>query len=188
MEGLLRHLAVTERLTLLAPASSEFPLIDRLWTDALATKYIGGPRDLAVVHDHFTRYAADPVGFAAEEHEWWWSVVQKADASWVGLCALVQKVVEGKIETDLGYFLLPAHWRQGFATEALRPVLSFAFVELGLESVIAIIHSENEASAAVARRLGMQLDRQTLRMDGVIKRMYRLWRSDDKKVSSGANH
>jgi [ribosomal protein S5]-alanine N-acetyltransferase len=159
----------------------EFPVIDALWTNPLVTEYIGGPRDLAVVRDHFIRYAADPDQFFAEEHECWWSILEQATCAWAGLCALIQKAVDGKTETDLGYFLAPAYWHRGIATEALQPVLAFAFRDLVLESVIALIHPENAPSMAVAAKLGMHVEKDTLRMDGVNRRMYRLRRMDYEK-------
>lgn len=55
---------------------------------------------------------------------------------------------------DLGYRFVRAAWGRGFATEASRAVLDFAFGPLGLPRVIADIDPDNARSVAVVDRLG----------------------------------
>lgn len=50
---------------------------------------------------------------------------------------------------------------QGFATEATRAWVRYAFDELELDSVVSIYEPENVASGAVMRRLGFTLDRES---------------------------
>ncbi|MGC9665997.1 GNAT family N-acetyltransferase [Planosporangium sp. 12N6] len=57
---------------------------------------------------------------------------------------------------EIGYVLHPDFVGRGYATEAARALLSLGFDELGLHRVIARIDERNEASARVARRLGMR--------------------------------
>ncbi|MEV6597740.1 GNAT family protein [Actinoplanes sp. NPDC051346] len=57
---------------------------------------------------------------------------------------------------ELGYILDPRFAGRGYATEAATALLRLAFDDLGLHRVIARIDERNEASAAVARRLGMR--------------------------------
>jgi [ribosomal protein S5]-alanine N-acetyltransferase len=56
---------------------------------------------------------------------------------------------------DLGFELAPAHWGQGYATEAARAMLRFGFEVLGLHRVGAHCIAENTASARVLTKLGM---------------------------------
>jgi [ribosomal protein S5]-alanine N-acetyltransferase len=53
----------------------------------------------------------------------------------------------------------PAFQKQGFATEAARAMLDYAFRQLNLSRVIATTNYDNLASQAVMRRLGMRLER-----------------------------
>ncbi len=126
--------------------------------------------------EFFREYAEDPGTYAREEGDRWWSIVERSSGELVGLCSLLKKEVEGEIETDLGYFLLPAYWGRGYATEAAARVVGHAFSILQLDSLVAIIHPENAASIAVALKLGMQLEREELRSDGVLRLIYRLRR------------
>jgi RimJ/RimL family protein N-acetyltransferase len=57
---------------------------------------------------------------------------------------------------DLGYELSPEHWGRGYATEAARAMVEFAFVGLRLHRVWAECVSENAASRRVLEKLGMR--------------------------------
>jgi len=59
---------------------------------------------------------------------------------------------------ELGYVINPAYARRGFASEATRAVLDFAFFKLDLHRVTARIDTRNVASAAVAAKLGMRCE------------------------------
>ncbi|WP_432885005.1 GNAT family N-acetyltransferase [Kribbella sp. CA-245084] len=54
----------------------------------------------------------------------------------------------------LGYAIGADHWGRGYATDASRVLLRFAFGTLGRHRVTAAIGPENEASIAVVKRLG----------------------------------
>ncbi len=149
--------------------------ISALWTDPAVTEHIGGPRDRNLVTDFFRQYAADPDGCSEVEGERWWSAIERTSGELVGLCSLIEKEVEGRPEIDFGYFLLPSYWGRGYATEAAGLVIEHAFSDLRLESLVAVIHPDNTRSASVARKLGMRLEREVLRSDGVVRHLYRLY-------------
>ena len=57
---------------------------------------------------------------------------------------------------EMGWVFEPEHGGQGLATEAARAVLELAFSGLGLHRVEARLVAENDRSAALCERLGMQ--------------------------------
>lgn len=57
---------------------------------------------------------------------------------------------------EIGYILNPDFAGQGYATEAARAMLLLGFDELGLHRITARLDERNDASAKVARRLGMR--------------------------------
>ncbi|MGX6600539.1 GNAT family N-acetyltransferase [Micromonosporaceae bacterium Da 78-11] len=59
---------------------------------------------------------------------------------------------------EIGYVFHPDVAGHGYATEAAQAVLRWSFDGLGLHRVVARLDERNEASAAVARRLGMRLE------------------------------
>jgi RimJ/RimL family protein N-acetyltransferase len=57
---------------------------------------------------------------------------------------------------EIGYVLSPDFSGHGYATEAAHAMLRLGFDDLGLHRIIARIDERNDASAKVARRLGMR--------------------------------
>jgi RimJ/RimL family protein N-acetyltransferase len=78
---------------------------------------------------------------------------------------------------ELGYFVVAAQTGQGYAVEAARAVVQFAFEVLKVDRVELYCASDNLASARVAERIGFSLEgRQRQRhrkRDGVL--VDRLW-------------
>jgi ribosomal-protein-alanine N-acetyltransferase len=58
----------------------------------------------------------------------------------------------------LGYMIAADHWGNGYATDAARTVLRFAFGPLALHRVTAAIGPENSASIAVVKSLGFSYE------------------------------
>ena len=57
---------------------------------------------------------------------------------------------------EIGYVFNPDFAGHGYATEAATALLGFGFDGLGLHRIVARLDERNEASARVARRLGMR--------------------------------
>jgi len=70
----------------------------------------------------------------------------------------------------IGYIINPARHRQGIATEAVTALLDYCFGEFGLHRVQAFIHPDNNASRALAEKLGFRREgllRANLRVAGI---------------------
>lgn len=80
-------------------------------------------------------------------------IERRADAKVIGT-ALVFKYDEGSGRAELGYVIGRAHWRQGYAGEALRALLTHAFEVLHLRRIEAEVNPDNLASNALLRALG----------------------------------
>jgi RimJ/RimL family protein N-acetyltransferase len=57
---------------------------------------------------------------------------------------------------EIGYMLNPDFAGHGYATEAAHKLLRLGFDDLGLHRIIARVDERNDASARLARRLGMR--------------------------------
>ncbi|MFY7836189.1 MAG: GNAT family N-acetyltransferase [Novosphingobium sp.] len=64
-------------------------------------------------------------------------------------------LVEAGGDAELGYWIAQRHWGQGYATEAVRALLSFART-LGHRRVIATPFADNAASARVLAKAGFR--------------------------------
>jgi RimJ/RimL family protein N-acetyltransferase len=89
----------------------------------------------------------------------------KATGEAAGQCGLLTQLVDGAMELEIGYHMLPAHWHQGYATEAAIACKHFAFERKLAPSLISLIDPENFASQRVALRNGMVAERTTLHRD-----------------------
>jgi len=61
-------------------------------------------------------------------------------------------------EWEIGWGILPREWGKGYATEAARRLVDYAFHELNAHRVVAFCHVSNAASESVMRKLGMKQD------------------------------
>ena len=68
---------------------------------------------------------------------------------------------------EVGWTISPDYVGQGYATEAARAAIQYAFTELGWPQIIHVILEGNEASIAVARKVGSALVRKQRGVPGV---------------------
>lgn len=71
----------------------------------------------------------------------------------VGMCGLVKRAYLP--HPDIGYAFLPEATGKGYALEAARAVLTFAFTSLKMDKILAITVPENEKSVSLLHKLGM---------------------------------
>jgi len=76
--------------------------------------------------------------------------------TFVGVVAL--KVKPTAATAELGYAIVPAAQGMGYATEAAREVLRFAFADLALKRVTACCLAGNASSRRVLGKLGFRLE------------------------------
>ncbi len=61
-------------------------------------------------------------------------------------------------EWEVGWAVHPDKWDKGYATEAARKMIDWAFDELNIHRMVAFCHADNAASVRVMEKLGMQRD------------------------------
>lgn len=101
------------------------------------------------VRDHFRR------------HGWGlWAVEVHGGPSFVGFCGLQHVPFEAAFTpaVEIGWRLARAAWGHGYATEGARAALAFAWNQLHLDEVVAMVVPDNARSIAVMDRLGMTRD------------------------------
>ncbi len=62
-------------------------------------------------------------------------------------------------EFGLFYAISPAYQRQGYATEAVKALVDYAFQHLRLKRIVATTAYDNNASIGVMRKLGMRIEK-----------------------------
>lgn len=87
-----------------------------------------------------------------------WPVVLKSERRVIGECGITY-IPDYGTDVEIAWIYNRAYHGQGYATEAARAVLDYAFSEVRLPKVYALIERANGASIAVANKLRMNFDR-----------------------------
>jgi len=108
------------------------------------------PRDVASLRERYARLAS---GHSTDELAHWlnWILVRRDDGATAGY---VQATVEkGLSSGEVGYLVLPAQQRRGFAGEAVEAMVRHLFAA-GVRTLRATVDVRNAASIALLERLG----------------------------------
>lgn len=80
--------------------------------------------------------------------------------------AVLKVVPPGHGQGEIGFGVVPQHWKKGYATEIARALLEAGFKKLNLHRVAAQCAPENKASIRVMQKLG-------LAREGLLREHYR---------------
>jgi len=86
-----------------------------------------------------------------------WAIVLKENQKMIGTCGFTRIDEENSV-AEIGYVLNPAYWGNGFATEAAKKMVAFAFDVLNVNRVEARFLFGNEASLNVMKKIGMKFE------------------------------
>ena len=81
-----------------------------------------------------------------------WAIERLGTRELVGRAGLLN--LPGWPDVEVCWALSPKFWGNGYATEAAKAAVNWAFREAGIHRLISLIHPENQRSEAVALRLG----------------------------------
>lgn len=85
-----------------------------------------------------------------------WIVVSKQDNRIIGRAGIENREIDGETVQELGYLLGRKWQKKGYAQEACRKILQYAFEELGLEKIFLCTDRQNVNSIKLAERLGFK--------------------------------
>ncbi len=138
----------TDRLLLRPPLLEDFEGWAALMNDKQSAHHIGGTQPRSVAF----RGLLSMAGAWSLQGFGMFSVIEKSSGRWLGRVGPWRP--EGWPGTEVGWALRREAWGQGFALEAARAAMDWAFETLGWDEVIHCITPDNQASQAVARKLG----------------------------------
>jgi RimJ/RimL family protein N-acetyltransferase len=148
----------TDRFRLREMGHGDLDFIAGMLADPEVMRFYPKPlsRDesLAWIDRQLERYRTDGHGL--------WLVVEKASGAPAGQVGLLDQLVDGVHEDEIGYLIHRPFWRRGYASEAALGVRSYAWDTLKRRRVISLIRPRNLPSQGVARKLGMRIEKETL--------------------------
>lgn len=102
-----------------------------------------------------------------------WAVENKADGEVIGGLAL-SLLPPYEEDFEIGWQLKPATWGHGFATEASRALMRWAFATGRIDELYAVARPQNLRACATARRIGMQWVGETDKYYGLAMQVCRI--------------
>jgi len=146
----------TERLLLRMWKNEDFEPYALMCADPDIMRYLGGK-----TFDRLEawRHMAFHVGHWQLLGYGHWAVEEKASGEFVGRVGFLNP--QGWPGFEIGWTLGRQFWGKGYASEAARRALKYAFEELDKGHVISLIHPDNNNSIRVAERLGERLEGKT---------------------------
>ena len=141
----------TARLGFSHWSAEGLPQATALWGNSQVTRFFGGPFSQEKIKERL----AYEIALMNTHNVQYWPIFLLADGAHVGCAGLQPYKLDEKIY-ELGAHLLPAYWGQGFAVEAGKAIITFAFESLGANSLFAGHHPENYVSCSVLKKLGFQ--------------------------------
>lgn len=153
----------TPRLILQPLTADDHAALLAHWTDPLVRRYLFDDKTLTAA-EVTEIIAASRHDFAVTGYGLWAIRLRAACPHLIGVAGLRRMEDEEQLDgpgppqpdVEIVYSLQPAHWGRGLVVEAAGAVLRYAFEILELGRVLAEIDEGNDASAAVAERLGLE--------------------------------
>lgn len=96
-----------------------------------------------------------------------WATIHKPSGTFIGRSGLLPWNIDGREEVEVAFLIAKPFWGQGLGSEAAQGIARYGFERLGLQRLICLIEPGNEASIRIARKLGMEFEREFVDAYGV---------------------
>lgn len=143
----------SERLEFATWSEEDRPLASALWGDPEVTKWISSKGFLS--EDEIEARLEQEIKRQQELGVQYWPLFEKESGVFVGSCGLRPYSPDEEIY-ELGFHLTRDHWGKGYAMEAARAVIRYAFEELQVKALFAGHHPKNEVSRHMLSKLGFE--------------------------------
>ncbi|MCR5687751.1 MAG: GNAT family N-acetyltransferase [Lachnospiraceae bacterium] len=104
------------------------------------------------IERNIERYRKDGFGL--------WAVCLKDTGEMIGDCGLTLQDIEGEMLPEIGYHIRSGCQRKGYAKEAARAVMDWAYENTDYPALYSYCNYTNIASIRTAEAIGMQFDRE----------------------------
>jgi RimJ/RimL family protein N-acetyltransferase len=105
-----------------------------------------------------------------------WAIYRTSDDAVIGGVAIGLLPPNGE-DLEVSWQLNPAEWGKGYAAEAARALIAWAFTQ-EIDELFAVARPSNVRATAMAKRLGMQWVGETAKYYGLNLQVYRIRPSD----------
>jgi ribosomal-protein-alanine N-acetyltransferase len=148
-----RYFLTTSRLGFRTWSEGDFDLALGLWGDPRVTELIDARGRLSP--DQVRERLRQEIATEREHGVQYWPIFALGSGEHVGCCGL-RPYREREDMLELGFHIRSALWGQGYAAEAARAVIQYAFEVLQVAGLFAGHHPRNEASRHLLGVLGFR--------------------------------
>lgn len=141
----------TERLLLRPLQKPDVLFSIQFWMNPEVTQYMDGPREKKFLINSFE----EDLQKTCQPMYDLFPTAEKQCGQFVKHYGLLDKDVEGKAEVEVVHIIDKSYWGKGFATEICAALVQYAWNNLGLLRLIALIDPKNVASKRVAEKSGL---------------------------------
>ncbi|MDN3674258.1 GNAT family N-acetyltransferase [Flavobacterium branchiarum] len=147
----------TERLLLREFLSSDVEGMFQLDSNPNVHKYVGKKPVTHIDESHayieFVQQQYKDIGIGR------WAVVLKETNTfigWSGIKFITTTINNHQNFYEIGYRFIEEHWGKGYATEAGKAFINYAFNEMKVEAIYAYADAENSSSRNILEKLGLK--------------------------------
>ena len=173
----MSEILTTERLLLRELELDDVDGLLEVLGDPDAMRYYPAPYDrdgvAAWIERQRRRYEDDGFGL--------WAVIRRSDGRFLGDCGPMLQPVEDAVIPEVGYHIVPSEQGRGYATEAARACVDWAFANTDFDIVCSIVAPDNAPSRAVAAKIHASMREFTWARNGQVMCLY--W---SERVNSGS--
>lgn len=147
--------AETERLLLRTIEDGDAALQNRLLNTPTVMARLGGVKEL---HEIEAKHAKSRASYAREGFSFL-MMIEKTSGELVGHCGIKRvdnPLAKNQGDHEVGWLVREDRWRRGYAEEAMRTVLDWAFGRVGAPHVVALTSALNVPSWTLMQKLGMR--------------------------------
>lgn len=139
----------TKRIGFSQWREADLPLAKALWGDSAVTRFIcaSGTFRQQDIENRLKTELENDVQFGVQ----YWPIFTLDSHELIGCCGLRP---HGEKQYEIGFHLRPQFWGQGYAMEAAKAAIAYAFDVLQAESLFAGHNPHNVNSAKVLKKLG----------------------------------
>lgn len=141
----------TERLILRQLVNTDYNEIFALRSDDNVNKYLGRQPSKSIEDaKYFIQIITENV---KKNNSVYWAI--SLSGKLIGTICLFE-FTDNNIKAEIGYELLPSYQGKGFMQEAVSAVLEFGFQHMGLNSIEAYTHSQNQNSTTLLEKFNFK--------------------------------
>lgn len=155
----------SNRLLLRPHSEADLDIETKIGTDPDVMKYVGNVEAADEIARNMPKYTRRCAGGCIGV----WCVIKRLTMEKLGTAILLPKPIEEEdtnwdlvvgdelpdCEIEIGYMLKRSAWGKGYATEATKRLLKFAFEETPLQELVATTDPKNIASQRVLEKCGL---------------------------------